>query len=134
MATITYSQIVFTTERMTSNLDYNQPVYVFFPQSRILSRCATQSCTFNWLTTITPDLSSVSPLSIDAATNITLTGTNLIDSNAINRTHIIINDNSCDIIEMINETITCTLNNIEGGVHLIQGLIDGIYIFFSFNE
>jgi hypothetical protein len=130
LTTITYSQIIFTTPPRTINLDMDLPVTVIVGSNQT-SACLTQSCTFSWSTSVTPYLDSVTPESILGPTNLTFTGRNFPGGgNTYTDVHLTINNSSCIVTAMNNESINCSIDGVEVGLYQVFGSIDGLS--FSF--
>lgn len=128
IGSVSYSKINFTTppELTYTNLNLSILVYVRMSQSV----CLIPSCYFSWDTSVTPYFDSVSPQSIRGATNLTITGQNLLcgGRTIAANTHVDINGNLCNITRLSNESISCTVLGVEAGEHSIVGSIDGLFL------
>nr|ACD54600.1 fibrocystin-like protein [Adineta vaga] len=126
LANITYSKIVLQTLPATLYINHNATIVIGVRDYPV--RCSIASCQFAWLTSVTPYLDSVTPQVINGPTNLTFTGRNLVYNSNITDvdTHLYINDNPCNVMEVTNESLTCFIVGIEMGVHRIVGFIDGV--------
>ncbi|CAF5178052.1 unnamed protein product, partial [Rotaria magnacalcarata] len=80
----------------------------------------------------TPHFDSVSPQWINDTTNLTITGRNLLTGGStMADIDVSINSNICNVTEMGNESITCTVISVEAGQYTIIGFIDGIGNIYS---
>lgn len=119
-----YSQISFTTPPESVFVDMNLTIYVFV--SSIRAACFLPSCDFAWTSSITPSFHSIHPSLIRGVTNITINGSNfLTGSRTPVDVHVDINDNLCNITQMTNDVIHCTVMGVEAGRHPVEGYIDG---------
>ena len=119
-----YSRISFTTPPELMYKDWNLNLFVYVRTS--LSVCLMPSCHFSWKTSITPYFDSVNPLIIRGATNLTITGRNLLSNGrtAANAS-VNIDGNLCNITQLSNNSISCTVIGMEAGEHPVAGSIDG---------
>ena len=121
-----YSQIIFITPPELTYVNLNLNVYVYVRTS--LSVCFMSSCTFTWAASVTPYFDSVNPSLIRGITNLTITGRNLLSGGRTTaNAHVTINDNICNITQIRNNSINCTVMGVEAGVHPIVGSIDGLF-------
>ncbi|CAK8674402.1 unnamed protein product [Clavelina lepadiformis] len=79
---------------------------------------------FNYSSSETPTISSVSPVQATGGSRITLTGTGL-GSNPSDVT-VIVGDVSCDVTSSTDTTIECTLGAREGGPAAIEVLVSNV--------
>ncbi|CAF4657274.1 unnamed protein product [Rotaria sp. Silwood1] len=120
-----YSRITFTTPSELTYIDTDLSLAVFVGTSQ--STCLMPSCRFSWSTSVTPYFDSVSPSVIRGSTNLTITGQNLLSGGRTAAdAHVTINDHICNITQMRNESIMCTVKGIEAGQQSIVGSIDGV--------
>lgn len=123
-----YSQIIFRTPQELTWKNHNLNVSVYVGMSSAI--CLMPSCYFAWLDNVTSYFDSVAPSEIRDATNLTITGRNL---NAGDKTtadfHVTINNNPCNITEVTNDSVMCTLMKVEAGEHPIIGSIDGLFLY-----
>lgn len=125
-----YSQITFTTPSQLTYQNYNFTVSVYV--GTIPSLCFLSSCYFSWSTSVTPYFDSVSPSSVRGSTNLTITGRNLlVGGRSASGAHVSINRNICNVTELTNESIICTVKGVEAGQHHIIGSIDGVLLKFT---
>ncbi|CAF3925163.1 unnamed protein product [Rotaria sp. Silwood2] len=130
IANISYTRIVFTTPSQMTYINQNLTVVVLIGMNEAI--CLNTSCTFQWSTSITPYLDSVSPNQISGPTALTLTGRNLIvGGGSASDTLVTISGNPCNITSMTNTLIGCQLGDIEAGNHSIAGLINGVGFIIS---
>jgi hypothetical protein len=131
MATITYSRITFTTLPQPVYTNRNWTVFVAVGVNE--ARCLTPPCHFSWATSVTPYFDTVTPQFIRGPTNLTLTGRNLLGSSSTTYTdiHVTINDSPCLLIGMSNDSVNCSVNGVNQGVHQILGSIDGLSLQLS---
>jgi hypothetical protein len=131
VATITYSQITFTTLPLSVSayLDYNIPVTVLVGTNTAV--CSAVNCTFRWSTSVTPYIDLVSPTSITGSTSLTLTGRNLQASSSITvaNIHVTINGHLCNVTSITNSSIVCSVGSVEAGNYTIVASIDGLFRF-----
>jgi hypothetical protein len=129
VATITYSQITFTTSALTISayLDQNIPVIIYVGTNSAV--CLSSTCTFRWSTSVTPYINSVSPTSISGPTTLTLTGQNLqaIGSVTAANTHVSINGHACNVTSITNSSIICSIGSVEAGNYSVVASIDGLF-------
>lgn len=119
-----YSQITFTTPRESLYVDLNLTIYV--DVSTVPAVCLSPSCEFAWTSSITPNFQSISPSLIRGMTNITINGTNLLTGGRTAAdVHVDINDNPCNITQITNTVIRCTVMGVEAGRHPVEGYIEG---------
>lgn len=127
-ATITYTQINFTTPTETTYVNRNLTVLIVIGTNNAV--CLAPSCTFQWSTSITPYFDSVSPSQISGPTVLTLTGRSLtVAGGTTSNTKVTIGGTLCNVTSMTNSLLTCEIGNIEAGNHTITGLIDGLFSF-----
>ncbi|CAF3664415.1 unnamed protein product [Rotaria sordida] len=128
MATITYSQIIFTTQ--ISPPEYiNQIIPITILIGTNTAVCLlSKTCSFTWAESVTPYLDSVYPTSITGPQLLTLTGRNLAMNDTILPTsiHVTIDGQTCNVTAVSNSTIVCQIGSIQVGVHSIIASIDGI--------
>ncbi|CAF3091006.1 unnamed protein product [Rotaria socialis] len=128
-STITYSQIIFTTPSVPSNLYINQaiPVTILIGTNRAI--CSSATCTFQWSTSDTPFVDSVTPTAITGTQILTLTGRNLAANPTAaipSNTHVTINGTSCNVTSITNSTILCQISGVAAGNYSILVSIDGV--------
>ncbi|CAF4352540.1 unnamed protein product, partial [Rotaria magnacalcarata] len=128
-STITYSQIIFTTPSVPSNLYINQaiPVTILIGTNRAI--CSSATCMFQWSTSDTPFIDSVSPTAITGTQILTLTGRNLAANPTAaipSNTHVSINGTSCNVTSITNSTILCQISGAAAGNYSILVSIDGV--------
>ncbi|CAF3595884.1 unnamed protein product [Rotaria sordida] len=122
---VSYSQIIFITPPELTYVNLNINVFVYVRTSQ--SVCLMPSCHFSWATSVTPYFNSVNPLHIRGTMNLTITGQNLISGGTtLANVHVNIHDNACNITQMSNNSIACTVSGIEAGEHRIDAFVDGI--------
>ncbi|CAF1377186.1 unnamed protein product, partial [Adineta steineri] len=128
IASITYSQITFTTLPLTipAYLDQDIPITILVGTNTVI--CSPISCTFRWSSSVTPYINSVSPTSITGPATLTLTGENLEASNSatISNTYVTINNHICNVTSIINSTIICQVDSIEAGTYTVIASISGV--------
>lgn len=124
-----YSQITFTTPSESSYIDLNLPMYV--DVSTNYAECALSACDFTWDSSITPHFYSINPSVIHGMTNITINGSHLLTGGRTPAdVHVNINDHSCNITQVTNTVIRCTIMGVEAGRHPVEGYIDGLLFFY----
>ncbi|CAF4567828.1 unnamed protein product, partial [Rotaria magnacalcarata] len=128
-STITYSQITFATPSVPSNLYINQaiPVTILIGTNRAI--CPSATCMFQWSTSDTPFVDSVSPTAITGTQMLTLTGRNLAANPTAaipSNTHVTINGTSCNVTSITNSTILCQISGAAAGNYSILVSIDGV--------
>lgn len=122
---ITYSRIIFTTNPENTFIDLNLTIFVFV--GRHQSICLIPSCSYTFLSSITPYLISVSPSVIRGAANLTFNTTNLlINGGTINDIRITIGQNRCNISAMDNQTLRCFIINMLAGDYPVVGSVNRI--------
>ncbi|CAF4003686.1 unnamed protein product, partial [Rotaria magnacalcarata] len=120
-----YSQMNFTTPLQSQFVDVDLNLFVVVYTTP--SECLLSSCHFAWTTQITPYFDSVSPPRVRGPTNLNITGRNLLSGGGtVATTHVTVNDNPCNITQMQNDMILCTVMGVEAGDHPIVGSIDGV--------
>lgn len=131
-ATITYSEIIFTTQSPPS-MYINQVIPINIWVGTIKAICLSESCSFIWAESVTPYLDSVQPSSITGPSLLTLTGRNLVPNNEsqITTVQITIDNEICNVTLVSNSTIVCQIDSIQAGNHLIMAVIDGRYLNFQ---
>ena len=122
---ISYSKIVFKTLLPLSYANYNYTINVAVRNTLI--RCSLPSCVFSWSTSVTPYLDAVIPQVIDRPTNLTFTGQNLLSRSDITymNAHVYINDSVCNVIQMTNSSLICSIVGLEMGSYQVVAFIDG---------
>lgn len=122
---ITYSRIIFTTNFNNTPIDQNLTVTVFVGSNTAICRMA--SCSFVRSTAITSYLYSVFPTSISGPTNLIFNGSNLLAGENISNTDIqlSIHGHLCQITNLTNTSIRCSISDVEAGTHSISGSIQG---------
>ena len=121
-----YSRITFTTPRESVFVDLNLTIYV--DVSTVPAVCLLPSCGFAWTSSITPYFQSINPSLIRGMTNITINGSNLLTGGRTAAdVHVNINDHPCNITQVTNTVIRCTVMGVEAGRHPVEGFIDGRY-------
>ncbi|CAF1015901.1 unnamed protein product [Rotaria sp. Silwood1] len=127
MATITYSQIIFTTQIPPPEY-INQIIPITILIGTNTAVCSFETCSFTWAESITPYLDSVDPTSITGPQLLTLTGRNLVMNDTILATsiHVTIDGQMCNVTSVSNSTIVCQIDSIQVGVHPIVASIDDI--------
>lgn len=119
-----YSKIDFTTPQEFAYSDLDLDVYVFVRTSQ--AQCLLPSCYFRWATRVTPYFRSVQPTHIRGRTNLTITCENIFSGGRTTvNASVDINGNICNITQIRNGSIACTVEGVEAGVHTITGSIDG---------
>ncbi len=128
-STITYSQIIFTTPSAPFSLYINQAIPVTILIGTNQAICSSATCTFQWSTSDTPFVDSVTPTAIIGTQMLTLTGRNLL-ANPIAavpaNTHVTINGSQCNVTSITNSTILCQIAGVAAGTYSIVVSIDGI--------
>lgn len=125
-----YSQMNFTTPLQSQFVDVNLDLFLYVYTTQAI--CLLPSCYFQWATPITPYFDSVSPSRIRGPTSLNITGRNLLSGGGTAATtHVTINDNPCNITQMQNDKISCTVMGVEAGDHSVIGSIDGLPIFMK---
>ena len=122
LGSVSYSRIVFTTppQSIYVNVDLDLSVYV-----RVIpSVCLLPSCHFSWSRSVTPIFTSVLPATIRGPTNLTINGQNLL---AGNNATVQINGNPCQISQLRNDSIRCTVMGVEAGRYRLVGAIEGLF-------
>jgi hypothetical protein len=129
VATITYSQISFTTSELTIGAYLNQLIPVTVLVGSNSAVCLPSACTFSWTTSVTPYINSVSPTVITGPTTLTLTGQNLQATGSIlaANTHVSINGHVCNVSSITNSSIICLVGSVEVGNYTIVASIDGMF-------
>ncbi|CAF3954248.1 unnamed protein product [Rotaria sp. Silwood2] len=127
MATITYSQIIFTTQIPPTEY-INQIIPITILVGTNIAICSFETCSFTWAESVTPYLDSVYPTSIAGPQLLTLTGRNIAMNDTMSSTsiHVTINRQICNVTSVSNSTIVCQIDSIQVGVHPIVASIDGI--------
>ena len=121
---VSYSRIVFRTpkELIYQNVNLNLYVYVGTREAE----CFLPSCDYSWSTSVTPIFHSVSPSHIRGLTNLTITGENLLPGGRTTANATInIDGNLCNVTQITNSSVRCTVTGVEAGIHEIVGSIDG---------
>jgi hypothetical protein len=131
VATITYSQITFTTPELTIGAYLNQDIPVTILVGTNPAVCTASACTFRWSTSVTPYINSVSPTSITGPTTLTLTGQNLQATGSViaSNIHVTINRHACNVTSMTNSSINCSVGSVEAGNYSVVSSIDGLFQF-----
>jgi hypothetical protein len=130
IATITYSQIIFTTQVVpVGYIDQTIPITILVGSN--IAICSSGACTYKWALSVTPYLTSVSPTSITGPQTLTLTGQNLAAAGSIvvANIHVTVGGQSCNVTAATNSTITCQINSIPVGNYSIGASIDGRVFF-----
>ena len=122
LGSVSYSQIVFTTPAESNYVDMDLDVFVYVGSSQ--AECLLPSCSFNWARSVTPHFDTVSPQRIRGRTNLTINGRNLLSGN---NTEVKINGNLCNITQLRNASLQCTVMGVEAGTHQIEGSIEGLF-------
>ena len=126
-STISYSQIVFTTPSVPSNTYINNPIPVTIWIGTNQAICTSATCTFQWSTSDTPYVDSVTPTAITGTQTLTLTGRNLATNpTAPANTHVTIDGSSCNVTSITNSTISCQIAGVAAGTYSVGVSIDGI--------
>ncbi len=129
VATVTYSQITFTTSELPigAYADYDIPITILVGTNRAV--CLLSACTFRWSTIITPYINSVSPVSMTGPTTLTLTGQNFQATGSVTAAniHVTINGHACNVTAVTNSSITCSLGSVEAGNYSVVASIDGLF-------
>ena len=122
---ISYSTLVFTTAFNNTPTDQNLTVIVFVGTNAAL--CRTPSCSFMRSSAITPRLHSVFPASISGPTNLTFNASNLLAAANITSADIqlSINRHPCQVINLTDTSLVCSISDVEAGTYPIVGSIRG---------
>ena len=124
LGSASYSQIIFTTPPQLTYIDLNLNMFVYVGTSQ--SICLLPSCYFAWSTSVTPFFDSVHPSLIRGTTSLNITGRNLLSGGRTTaNAHVNINGNLCNVTQIRNGSIMCTVRGVEAGEHPIVGSIDG---------
>jgi len=135
MATITYSQIIFTTQ-IPPSIYIDQPIPITILIGTNTAICLLAACSFTWADSVTPYLDTVNPTSITGPQLLTLTGRNLQATGSVLITdiHVTISGQTCNVTSASNTTISCQIVSIQAGNQLIVASIDGICSCFEKNR
>ena len=113
-----YTNIVCTIPAYSGSGEEFQ-IAVVVTTNGLEARCGLSSCYFNYSMSSTPTISSVDPTSFygDTPTNLTLTFDNFLPLSPYNVT---VGYYSCDVIEISNLSIICTLYPIPAGDYTLR--------------
>ena len=80
----------------------------------IKAACSVASgCTYVFSSTITPNISSISPTTVNGSTLMTLTGSNFVSQSSL--VNVIIGNQLCSTLTATATQITCQLNGLNLG-------------------